>query len=205
MIAGMILAGGRSSRMGGGDKCLADLGGRPLLAHVIERLRPQVDIMALNANFDPERFADFGLDVIPDSMPDHPGPLAGVLAAMDWAAGQGAQSVVTVAADTPFFPTDLVTALRASRVAHQLPLAMAMTPDGGQGYHRHPTFGLWPVDLRDDLRAALADGTRKVIAWSEPKGCARAIFHDRGPDPFFNINTPEDLTRARARIKATGP
>jgi molybdopterin-guanine dinucleotide biosynthesis protein A len=204
-ILGVILAGGRSSRMGGGDKCLLPLGGRPILAHVVERLAPQVDALALNANGDPARFAGFGLPVLPDGVAGHPGPLAGVLAGLDWAAGRGAAAIVTAAADTPFFPRDLVTALRAAAVAADAPLAMAMTPAAGGGADRHPTFGLWPVALREDLRAALAAGTRKVVAWTAPHGCARAIFHDRVPDPFFNVNTPDDLAAAGAMLEAARP
>lgn len=202
MILGVILAGGQSTRMGGGDKSLLPLGGRPILAHVIDRLRPQVDGLALNANGDPERFAAFGLPVLPDSVGGFPGPLAGVLAGMDWAAGQGAEAIVTAAADTPFFPDDLVRALRTATVAGDTPLAMAMTPGEDGRLDRHPTFGYWPVDLRDDLRAALGIGLRKVVAWTEPQGCARAVFHDRVPDPFFNVNTPEDLAAAEALLAA---
>ena len=200
MIAGVILAGGRSTRMGGGDKCLLPLGDRPILGHVVARLRPQVDAMALNANGDPARFAAFGLPVLADGVAGHPGPLAGVLAGMDWAAGHGAEWIVTAAADTPFFPPDLVVALRAAAHAVGTPLAMAMTPAADGGLDRHPTFGLWPVALREDLRSALAAGLRKVVAWTEPLGCARAVFHDRAPDPFFNVNTPEDLERAAALL-----
>lgn len=205
MILGVILAGGRSSRMGGGDKCLLALGDRPILAHVIARLHPQVDGMALNANGDPARFDAFGLPVLPDSVAGFPGPLAGVLAGMDWAAAEGAEAIVTAAADTPFFPDDLVRALRTAAVAGDTRLAMAMTPGEGGRLDRHPTFGLWPVDLRDDLRQALEGGLRKVVAWTEPLGCARAVFHDRTPDPFFNVNTPEDLARAEALLAAVQP
>jgi molybdopterin-guanine dinucleotide biosynthesis protein A len=190
MIAGVILAGGRASRMGGSDKGLLPLAGRPILARVIDRLRPQVDALALNANGDPARFAAFGLPVLADSVPGHPGPLAGVLAGMDWAAAQGASALVTAAADTPFFPADLVARLRAAG-----PFAMAATP-GEAGPERHPTFALWPVSLRDDLCAALASGLRKVIAWTDPHGCATVLFPD--PQAFFNVNTPEDLARAEA-------
>ena len=125
---GVILAGGLASRMGGGDKALLDLAGRPLLAHVIDRLAPQVGAMALNANGDPSRFSDWGLPVIADSVEEYPGPLAGVLAGMDWAAGQGATHIVTAAADTPFFPRDLVTRLVAVAEREGAPLAMAVTP-----------------------------------------------------------------------------
>jgi molybdenum cofactor guanylyltransferase len=198
MIAGVILAGGLATRMGGGDKCLLMLGGRPILAHVIERLAPQVDALALNANGDPSRFVRFGLPVLPDSVEGYAGPLAGVLAGLDWAHAQGAAAIVTAAADTPFFPADLVVALRSAAHAADTGLAMALTP-GETGFDRHPTFGLWPVALREDLRSALARGVRKVVAWTEPHRCARAIFHGRG-EPFFNVNTPEDLARAEAML-----
>jgi molybdopterin-guanine dinucleotide biosynthesis protein A len=196
-IFGVILAGGQAVRMGGGDKCLLELGGRPILAHVVERLAPQVGALALNANGDPARFAAFGLPVLPDGIADA-GPLAGVLAGLDWAEGRGARAIVTAAGDTPFLPRDLVTALRAAAHAADRSLAMAMTP-GAAGFDAHPTFGLWPVALREDLRAALAAGTRKVAAWAEAQDCARAIFHDRG-EPFFNVNTPEDLARAQGLV-----
>jgi len=188
---GVILAGGRAARMGGGDKALLDLGGRPMLAQVIDRLAPQVAAMALNANGDPDRFAGFGLPVIPDTVAGFPGPLAGVLAGLDWAVERGAGHIVTVAADTPFFPTDLVARLVAG--AGAAPIALAETASG-----LHPTFGLWPVALRDDLALALADGVRKVAAWAQGAGTCRVRFGDRPRDPFFNVNTPEDLARARA-------
>jgi molybdopterin-guanine dinucleotide biosynthesis protein A len=198
MIAGVILAGGRATRMGGGDKGLLALGDRPILAHVIERLAPQVGPLALNANGDPERFAAFGLPVLPDGVPGFAGPLAGVLAGLDWAHAEGAEAIVTAAADTPFFPRDLAARLTAAAGAEGVPLAMAVT-----GGDRHPTFGLWPVALRDDLRGALGRGLRKVVAWTEPSGCARAEFAD--PDAFFNVNTPDDLARARDLLAAARP
>jgi molybdenum cofactor guanylyltransferase len=202
VIAGVILAGGLSRRMGGGDKSLLELGGQPILTHVIERLVPQVDALALNANGDPARFAAFRLPVLPDGVPDYPGPLAGVLAGMDWAASHGAGHVVTAAADTPFFPRDLVARLRRAAFAAGQPLAMAMTPRPGGGLDRHPTFGLWPTGLREDLRAALLAGTRKVVAWTGPIGCAEAVFRGETPfpDPFFNVNTPDDLDAAEALL-----
>lgn len=201
MIAGVILAGGRATRMGGGDKALLVLAGRPILSHVTERLSPEVDRLALNANGDPDRFAAFGLPVIPDSVPGFPGPLAGVLAGMDWAAAAGASHVVTAASDTPFFPAGLVQALRAAATRAGTPLAVAATRNLAGGVDRHPTFGLWPVTLREDLRASLAEGVRKVTAWTEPRGCAHALFAD--PAAFFNVNTPEDLARAEAMAEAT--
>lgn len=193
-LAGVILAGGRATRMGGGDKTLLPLGGRPILSHVIDRLRPQVDALVLNANGDPARFAAFGLPVVPDSVTGFPGPLAGILAGMDWAAVEGYEILASAAADTPFFPETLVADLREAMEREGMPLAMAMTPDPERGRSRHPTFGLWSVSLRDDLRAALAEGQRKVIGWTEPIGCAQAVFE--GEFPFFNVNTPEDLARA---------
>ena len=134
---GVILAGGQSSRMGGGDKGLLHLGGRPILSHVIERLSPQVADLALNANGDPARFGPFGLPVIADSVPGFAGPLAGVLAGLDWAASQGAETIVTAAADTPFFPADLVPRLLMACEGMDTSLALAASPDG-----RHPTFGI---------------------------------------------------------------
>lgn len=197
MTVGVILAGGRATRMGGGDKGLLPLGARSILAEVIARLAPQVEGLALNANGDPARFADLGLPVLADGTADHPGPLAGVLAGLDWAAGLGTEWVASAAADTPFFPRDLVARLEAARAQAGTPLAMAMTPRPGGGLDRHPTFGLWRVSLREDLRAALGGGLRKVVAWTEPQGCAQAVFDDPG-EPFFNVNTPEDLARAQA-------
>jgi molybdopterin-guanine dinucleotide biosynthesis protein A len=201
MIGGVILAGGLSRRMGGGDKCLLPLGGRPVLQHVVDRLAPQVDRLALNANGDPARFAEFGLPVIADSEPGFAGPLAGVLAGMDWAADQGIEVIATAAADTPFFPEDLVARLREAMTAAGTPLAVAMTDDHERGLSPHPTFGLWSVALREDLRTALRGGLRKVVLWTEPHGCAPCIF--AAPyEPFFNINTPEDLDRAEAMLRA---
>ncbi|WP_085817462.1 molybdenum cofactor guanylyltransferase MobA [Roseovarius halotolerans] len=203
---GVILAGGRASRMGGGDKGLLPLGGQTILDHVIERLEPQVAGMALNANGDPARLSRFALPILPDSIAGHPGPLAGVLAGLDWAAGQGAETIVTVAADTPFFPCDLVARLllAAEGMTHPLALAATPRPEGEStrsmtrsGLLRHPTFGLWPVALRDDLRAALAGGLRKVALWADTHDARLALFDTPG-DPFFNVNTPEDLALAQA-------
>ena len=196
--AGVILAGGLARRMGGGDKALLPLAGRPLLAHVIDRLRPQVDEVVLNANGDPARFAQFGLPVVADTVEGFAGPLAGVLAGMRWAAARGHAYVASAAGDTPFFPSDLVARLVEARGAQ--PICMAATEDPERGLSEHPTFALWPVDLADDLEKALTEGhMRKVIVWTSRHGCARAVFD--GNLPFFNVNTPEDLAEAE-RIAA---
>ncbi len=202
-IPGVILAGGQSRRMGGGDKTLLPLGGQTVLSRVIERLRGQVGAMLLNANGDAARFAAFDLPVLPDSLQDHPGPLAGVLAGLDWAAGHGASRIVTVAADTPFFPPDLVARLVGAAERAGTPIALAATPREGGGLNRHPVFGLWPVSLRGDLRAALEGGTRKIVAWADIHGAASAEFPDTPFDPFFNINTAEDMHRAEAILRET--
>ena len=194
-LPGVILAGGLARRMGGGDKGLRRLQGRPLLSHVIDRLAPQVTALALNANGPPERFHGFGLTVLPDPVTGFVGPLAGILAAMDWAAGLGADRVVTAAADTPFLPRDLVARLTRAVQGRDLPLALAATA-GPEGQMRHPPFGLWPVALRNDLRQALSDGTRKVTQWADQHGAGAAVFPAAPVDPFFNINTPADLDRA---------
>ncbi|WP_103763570.1 molybdenum cofactor guanylyltransferase MobA [Roseovarius confluentis] len=206
---GVILAGGLATRMGGGDKGLLPLSDGTILDQVIARLDPQVAGMALNANGDPDRFAHLGLPVLPDSLPDFPGPLVGVLAGLDWAATQGADTIVTVAADTPFFPENLVSHLTETAADMTHPLVLAATPRGADektksmsrsGLVRHPTFGLWPTALRDDLRTALQDGLRKVVLWTEKHGGREALFDIPG-DPFFNVNTPEDLARAQDMMK----
>ncbi|WP_299141834.1 molybdenum cofactor guanylyltransferase MobA [uncultured Tateyamaria sp.] len=195
---GIILAGGQATRMGGGDKGLRTLGGQTLMDHVMDRLSPQVPDMALNANGDPTRLRHLNLPVIADSVSGFAGPLAGVLAGLDWAAEQGADTIVTVAADTPFFPCDLVPRLQLATEGMTHPLALAATPDAKRGMARHPTFGLWPVALRDDLRAALDQGVRKVVQWTDTHGARTASFPDEAA--FFNINTPDDLTRAEAML-----
>jgi len=194
-IPGVILAGGAARRMGGGDKGRLVVGARSLLDRVMTRLAPQAGMIALNANDDPGRFSDLGLPVLPDTLPDRPGPLAGVLSAMDWAADRGAEAVVTVAADTPFFPGNLLAGLMATAGPSGLSLAASLDADGQ--VQRHPTFGLWPVALRDDLRRALQDGLRKVVSWTDRHQAGEAIFPSLPFDPFFNVNTPEDLARAQ--------
>ncbi|MEV8465668.1 molybdenum cofactor guanylyltransferase MobA [Fluviibacterium sp. DFM31] len=196
-LGGVILAGGQARRMGGGDKGALVLGGRSLLDRVIDRLGPQVGPMMLNANGDAARFAEYGLPVRGDSLPGYPGPLAGVLAGLDWASEAGLTHIVTAAADTPFFPADLAPRLARAAERAATPIALAATQEGGR-MTRHPTFGLWPVALRADLRAALEGGLRKVVLWTDKHGAASTAFHD---DAFFNINTPEDLARAERMVR----
>lgn len=197
---GVILAGGRATRMGGGDKGLLRLGDQTLLDRVIDRLAPQVAGLALNANGAAARFDGLDLPVLADSVEGYAGPLAGVLAGLDWAAEQGAETIVTAAADTPFFPGDLVPQLLLAGESMAHPLVLAATPDPQRGTVRHPTFGLWPVALRDDLRAALEGGLRKVVLWTDQHGGRIAHFPVGRFDPFFNVNTPEDLSRAEALL-----
>lgn len=190
--AGVILAGGAGRRMGGADKALLRLRGRTLLSLVSDRLGPQVAALALNANGDAARFADTGLPVLPDDL-DDAGPLAGILAGMDWAAGRGYARIVTAAVDTPEFPDDLVPRLVADA-----------DPGNGAAYaasdRAHPTFGLWPVALRDDLRARLLAGERKLGLWAQQIGAARVIWPKGIRDPFTNINTAEDLAQAERHV-----
>jgi molybdopterin-guanine dinucleotide biosynthesis protein A len=196
-IPAIILAGGRASRMGGGDKGLLILADRPMLSHVIARIAPQVGALALNANGPADRFASFELPVLPDSVPNLPGPLAGVLAGMDWAASLGATSVITVAADTPFFPQTLVVRLGQSG------LRLAASKDADGTLRQHPTFGCWPVELRNKLRQDLVNGMRRVGLWAAAQGAELVEFPSIPTfDPFFNINTPEDLARAEALASA---
>ncbi|WP_417543119.1 molybdenum cofactor guanylyltransferase MobA [Marinobacter sp.] len=190
----VILAGGQANRMGGGDKGRLVLGDQSLIVRVIERITPQVDSLVLSANGDLSRFDDLGLPVVADSIGDFPGPLAGILAGMDWAAEQGHEWLISVAADTPFFPRDL-----AERLAkHDTPVVLAATPDPERGRLPQPTFGRWQVALRHDLRAALNDGVRKIRQWTQSQGETLVVF-DEGD--FFNINTPDDLAWAEQHLK----
>lgn len=199
-VFGVILAGGLATRMGGGDKAMREVGGRRLFDRVIDRLRPQVGAMAINANGELKRLATFGLPIIPDDVADFPGPLAGVLAGMEWGAKAGASHIATVAADTPFFPSDLVDRLTAA-IGPETPIALAATPHDRPGREgklaRHPTFGLWPVAFRDDLRRALVEeGLRKVVRWTDRHGAAMVPFAVEPFDPFFNVNAPDDIAEA---------
>ena len=200
-IAGVILAGGQARRMGGGDKALLQLGGKPLLRHVIDRFSVQVDVMVLSANGDPARFDAFGLEVVSDSIPDFAGPLAGILAGMDWAAERGHERVVSVAADTPFFPDRLAPGLASAAFAADKKIALAAErgPEGQPKFH--PTFMSIHVSLREELREALEQGTRKILDFADQQGAAWMFFDGFGSDLFFNINTPEDLQKAEARLQ----
>ena len=196
---GVVLAGGLARRMGGGDKARLRIGGRTILERVLARLEPQCAALILNANGDPARFADTGLAVVPDSVPDFAGPLAGILAGLDWAAREAPDvaDIVSVPGDCPFLPEDLVARLSAARTREAAPLACARS-----GEWRHPVVGLWPVALRGDLRQALvAEGMRKIEAWTARHGVAVADWPAVPVDPFFNINTPDDAAEAE-RIAA---
>ena len=191
---GVLLAGGLARRMGGGDKPLKTIAGRTILERMIERLAPQCDGLILNANGDPARFAHLGLPVVADSVPGFAGPLAGILAALDWAAVNrpDLEWVASAAADSPFIPPDFVSLLHAAREAAGVPLACAES--GGQA---HPVNGLWPVALREDLRHALVvEDLRKIDRWTARHGIALAAWPVKPADPFFNANTPEDVVEA---------
>lgn len=198
-VAGVLLAGGLSRRMGGGDKCLRDLGGQPILARIIERAAPQVGCLVLNANGDPARFDAFGLPVAADVVEGYAGPLAGILTGLDWAAehAPGAQWLASFASDAPFLPTDLVARMSAAVEAEGADLACAITHG-----RTHPVFGLWRLDLREDLRRAMVEEEiRKVDRWTARYKLVEVDFPDidtpAGPlDPFFNTNRPEDLEAA---------
>ena len=194
LTLGLVLAGGLARRMGGGDKALIEIGGVAILDRVLERLRPACTGIILNANGDPARFAHYGLPVIPDSVPDFAGPLAGILAGLDWAAAHSPDIawIVSTPGDCPFLPHDLVPRLHAAREKAGTPLACARSGDW-----RHPVVGLWPVALREDLRHALIEeGLRKIEVWTARHGVAIAEWPAKPLDPFFNVNTPEDAAEA---------
>jgi molybdopterin-guanine dinucleotide biosynthesis protein A len=199
---GLILAGGLARRMGGGDKPRTAIGGTTILSRVLERMRAQCARLVLNANGDPSRFADTGLPVITDNVPGFAGPLAGVLAGLDWAAANAPEFdyVVSVPGDCPFLPRDLVVRLHRARREQGMPLACARS-----GEWRHPVVAMWPVGLRADLRAALTqEGLRKIEVWTARHGVALANWPTEPADPFFNVNTPEDAAAAE-RLAAQHP
>jgi len=193
-IPGVLLAGGLARRMGGGDKPMRQIGGRTILERVIARLKPQCDGLILNANGDPARFASFGLPVIPDRVENFPGPLAGILAGLDWAAAHAPdiEWVASAPGDCPFLPHDLVSRLHEARQKAGTPLACARSGDW-----RHPVVALWRVALRDDLRHALIEESlHKIEVWTARHGVAIAEWPTTPIDPFFNVNTPEDAAEA---------
>jgi molybdopterin-guanine dinucleotide biosynthesis protein A len=199
---GVLLAGGLARRMGGGDKPLRTIGGRTILELVIERMRPQATALVLNANGDPARFAAYGLPVVADSVAGNPGPLAGVLAGLEWTAAHrpDCELIVTVATDAPFLPADLVARMAAQMAAAGADLACAAS--GGQA---HPVIGLWPVRLAAELRRALVgEGVRKVDVWTGRYRLATVEFPTEPIDPFFNANRPEDLEAAAVLLAKEG-
>lgn len=194
-IPGVILAGGQGTRMGGADKGMVQLGKIRLIERVIDRLAPQCAPLAISANGDPKRYAEFGYPILPDRAAEPQGPLAGVLAGLDWAAAKGFAAIVTVATDTPFFPTDLVARLQA--VSAPAGFGVAVTHENDKTWW-HPTFALWPVTLRDDLRVALMRNQRKMQQFAQSKGAVPVMFEAKNPSElFFNINTSEDLATAQ--------
>jgi molybdopterin-guanine dinucleotide biosynthesis protein A len=199
---GVLLAGGLARRMGGGDKPMRPIGGRTILARAIARLRPQCDGLVLSANGDPARFADVALPVIADTMENHPGPLAGILASLDWAAAHRPEIswVLSVAADCPFLPRDLVARLHQARAEQGAELAVAAS--GGQS---HPVIGLWRVGLREELRHALVvEDIRKVSRWTARYPLATVTWPTEPLDPFFNANTLDDLAEAERLAELDG-
>jgi len=200
-IVGVVLAGGRSQRMGGREKALLDLAGRPMLAHVIERLAPQVSRLAINANGDPARFAAFGRPVIADQTADYPGPLAGILAGLRWASAVAPRSafLATVSSDAPFIPLDLVARLADASAGGDI---IAAQSRGAV----HPVVALWPLGIALRLERALATGQRGVQRWAEMEGMRRVDFAPTSVeghtiDPFFNVNTPEELAEAETLMQ----
>jgi molybdenum cofactor guanylyltransferase len=196
---GLVLAGGLARRMGGGDKAFLNIGGQTILQRALSRFRPQCTGIVLNANGDPKRFSDYDFPVVADDIPDFAGPLAGILAGLDWAAKHqsGIEWIASVPGDCPFVPRDLVTRLHAARISENQKLACARS-----GEWRHPVVGVWPVSLRADLRHALMDeGLHKIEVWTRRHGVAIAEWPDKPVDPFFNVNTPEDLAKAEALVR----
>jgi molybdopterin-guanine dinucleotide biosynthesis protein A len=201
-IPGVLLAGGLARRMGGGDKPMRQIGGRTILERVIARLKPQCGELILNANGDPARFARFGLPVIPDTVENFPGPLAGILAALDWAAAHrpGVSIVLSAAADCPFLPRNLVSRLHQALVQENAQLAVAAS--NGQS---HPVIGLWRVALRDELRHALVqENIRRVDRWTTRYKLATVAWPTEPLDPFFNANTIDDIAEAERLAELDG-
>ncbi len=203
-IPGIILAGGLSRRMGGGDKGLLMLGKTSIIERVIDKVSPQVGSLAININGDSSRFPDYKLPIIPDSIKGYLGPLSGILAGMEWAFKNGNRYIATVAADTPFLPDDFIKRLHAMVKSKNLNIGIAASRVlSTDDVFMHPTFGIWEVGLKDDLRNALANDTRKIMFWAKKFKLDYYYFDtsDKLSDPFFNINTPDDLTKAKCRLK----
>jgi molybdenum cofactor guanylyltransferase len=199
---GLVLAGGLARRMGGGDKALIRIGEETILDRALARFAPQCVAVIINANGDPARFDRFGVPVVADSVAEFPGPLAGILAGLDWAAGHPphVEWVASVPGDCPFLPRDVVRRLHGARNTAAVPLACARS-----GEWRHPVVGLWPVGLRHDLRHALVEeGLRKIEVWTARHGAAVAEWPAEPVDPFFNVNTPEDLAAATQMAASCG-
>ena len=176
---------------------MLNLGGKTLLQRAVDKLAPQVDTIAINTNSQEAAYRSIGLPVLHDSFEGYAGPLAGIHAGMEWAQSVGADYVATVAADTPFFPNDLVAKMQKALATASGQIAIAETPSEGAKFFNHPTFGLWPVALHDDLRDALGQGVRKVVQWVSPHGMVKATFSADPFDPFFNVNRPEDFEKAQ--------
>jgi molybdopterin-guanine dinucleotide biosynthesis protein A len=199
-IVGLLLAGGLSRRMGGGDKCLRPLGGVPILQRIVDRAKPQVSTLILNANGDASRFTGFKLPIVPDVVEGFAGPLAGVLTGLEWAAQHApkAKWVASFATDAPFFPRNLIAELGREVVQDKADLACARS--GGQD---HPVFGLWPVRLAGALRRALVDEElRKVDLWTARYRLVHVAFPTAPVDPFYNVNRPQDLAEAESLLKS---
>ena len=203
-IPGIILAGGLSRRMGGGDKGLLMLGKTSIIERVIDKVSPQVGSLAININGDSSRFPDYKLPIVPDSIKGYLGPLSGILAGMEWAFKNGNRYIATVAADTPFLPDDFIKRLHAMVKSKNLNIGIAASRIlSTDDVFMHPTFGIWEVGLKDDLRDALANDTRKIMFWAKKFRLDYYYFDtsDKLSDPFFNINTPDDLAKAKCRLK----
>lgn len=200
-VVGVLLAGGQARRMGGGDKCLRPLAGRSILAHIIERMRPQVEALVLNANGDPRRFDHVGLPVVGDVIEGQAGPLAGVLTGMEWTRSNQPHCdwIVSIATDTPFLPANLVDRLATAIDDDEADLASVITAG-----RTHPVIGLWPVRLAAALRRAMInEDMRKIDRFTARYRLANVVFPTEPVDPFFNTNRPEDLEEAE-RLLADG-